>query len=113
VHELSIAQSLVKLAAEQAAVHGAVRIIALDVVLGALSGLEPDALSFCFPVAARQTPCEGAELRLTVSAARGRCAQCGASAEVRDLLEPCARCGSWPLAVEGGDEMRLRSLEVA
>jgi len=112
VHELSIATSLVETAARNAEAAGARSVVSLDLKVGALAGVEPDALSFCFPVAARGTICEGAELRLEVGPGSGTCAACGGKTEVRDLLAPCPACGAWPLAVEGGREMRLESLEV-
>jgi hydrogenase nickel incorporation protein HypA/HybF len=112
VHELSIATSLVETAVRNAEVAGARTVVSLELKLGALAGVEPEALSFCFPVAARGTICEGAELKLEIVPASGTCAACGALSEVRDLLEPCPACGAWPLAVEGGREMRLESLEV-
>jgi hydrogenase nickel incorporation protein HypA/HybF len=112
MHELSIATSLVETAARCAEANGASRVTGLNVRLGALSGVEPEALSFCFPIAARETPCEGAELKLEIVPAAGTCGKCGARTEVRDLLAPCPACGEWPLGVEGGREMQLTSLEV-
>jgi hydrogenase nickel incorporation protein HypA/HybF len=112
VHELAIAHSLVRAAVEQAGVHGADRVLGLDLVLGALSGVEPDALAFCFPIAARETPCEGAELRMTVVPAMGRCDACGGRSPVARMMDPCPTCGGWPLEVEGGSEMTLHSVEI-
>jgi len=92
--------------------HGASRVTSVDLVLGALTGVEPDALSFCFPAAAAGTLCEGAELRIEIEPARGWCNRCSTRSEVRELMSPCPRCGEWPMDVEGGSEMRLRSVEV-
>jgi hydrogenase nickel incorporation protein HypA/HybF len=112
MHELSIAASLVETAVRSAEANGARKVVGLTVRLGALSGVEPEALSFCFPIAARETVCEGAELRLEIVPASGTCGACGSREEVRDLLAPCGSCGEWPLRIEGGREMRLESLEV-
>jgi hydrogenase nickel incorporation protein HypA/HybF len=112
VHELSIACELVKSAAAEATRHGAARVVGVDLVLGALTGVEPDALAFCFPVAAAGTPCDGAELRIEIEPAKGRCADCAATSEINSLMSPCPRCGAWPIGLEGGREMRLRSVEV-
>ena len=73
MHELSIATSLVETAVRSAESNGAQRVVGLDVRLGSLSGVEPEALSFCFPIAARETLCEGAELRLRIVPASGTC----------------------------------------
>ncbi len=112
MHELSIATSLVETAVRTARSNGAGRVVRLEVRLGSLCGVEPEALTFCFPIAARETPCEGAELRLRIVPASGTCGRCSARTEVSDLLAPCPSCGEWPLRVEGGREMLLESLEV-
>lgn len=112
MHELSIAHGLVRTAVEHALAGGAARVSRLDVVIGALAGVEPEALAFCFPLAARETVCEGAELAITIVPGRGRCGACGAEADITALMEACPACGQWPIAVEGGREMTLRSMEV-
>lgn len=112
MHELSIATSLVETAVRSAEQAGACSVTRLHLRLGALAGVEPESLEFCFPVVAKGTICEGAELRLEIVPARGCCAGCGGRSEVRDLLAPCPACGGWPLSVEGGREMELDSLEV-
>jgi len=112
MHELSIATSLVETAVRNAESNGARRVVGLDVRIGTLSGVEPEALSFCFPIAARETLCEGAELRLRIVPASGTCGKCGTQTDVSDLLAPCPACGDWPLRIEGGREMQLESLEV-
>lgn len=112
MHELSIACGLVQSAVSEAARHGATRVTSLDLVLGALTGVEPAALTFCFPAAAAGTVCDGAELRIEVEPARGWCNHCNTCSDVRELMSPCPRCGAWPMDLEGGREMRLRSLEV-
>ncbi len=112
MHELSIAMSLVQTAVRHAEAEGARSVQRVKVRVGALSGVEPDALSFCFPVAARESLCEGADLDLEIVPGAGTCPACGATSEVRDLMAPCPTCGSWPLAVEGGRDLALDSLEV-
>jgi hydrogenase nickel incorporation protein HypA/HybF len=104
--------SLIDTASREAERNGAKAVRAVSLSLGTLCGVEPEALSFCFPIAARETPCEGAELKISMVAAKGTCGRCGARSEVSDPLAPCPACGDWPLAIEGGRDMRLESLEV-
>lgn len=112
MHELSIAVSLIQSTVEQALARGATGVSRIHLRLGALSGVEPEALDFCFPLAARGTLCEGAELDIEVRAARGVCAACGQTSPIHGLMEPCPACGAWPLALEGGREIQLEALEV-
>ena len=55
MHELSIANSLVESVAEAAQQAGAARVVAVHLRLGALSGVERDALEFCYDIASRGT----------------------------------------------------------
>ncbi len=112
MHELSIAASLVDVAERTAREHGSTAVTRVHVAVGTLTSIEPDALAFSFPVAARGTLCEGAELVIERRPARGTCTDCGHAGEVDDLLRPCAACGSWPLQIEGGQDLALTSLEV-
>ena len=64
MHELSVALSLVDAACEKAGALGDVRVDAVYVRLGALSGVVKDALSFCFEAAAKGTAVEGARLEI-------------------------------------------------
>ncbi|GAB4305688.1 MAG: hydrogenase maturation nickel metallochaperone HypA [Myxococcota bacterium] len=112
MHELSIAQGIVRIAMKYAELHKAERVARIDITIGALSGVESEALSFCFPFAAEGTVCEGAELGVTIEKGKGSCEKCGASVEVSDLMTVCPACGNWPLKVEGGNEMLIKSLEV-
>lgn len=112
MHELSIATSLVDIAVRNAAEHGAQRVTRLHLRIGALSGIEPDALTFSFPIAARDTLCEDAELVIERVAADATCPACGKSSQVTEATAPCPHCGSWPLGLTGGREMTLDSLEV-
>ena len=65
MHELSIAESLVRIAAEHASRQGSSKVVSLDLVLGTLAGVQPDALTFCFPLSMK--PWMGALIR-TLSA---------------------------------------------
>jgi hydrogenase nickel incorporation protein HypA/HybF len=108
MHELAVTQSIVD--AITARVGDArVRGVRLDV--GALSGVVPDAVRFCFDVVAQDTPLEGARLDITLSAGSGRCRDCGRETELSDLIVLCP-CGSADVAITGGRDLRIESVEV-
>lgn len=107
MHELSITQSVVDAVTERMA-DARVRRIRLEV--GRLSGLVPDAVRFCFELVAAGTTCEGATLEIDEPTGRAACRTCGAEFETGDVLPLCA-CGSADVAVEGGQELRIREVE--
>lgn len=115
MHEMSIAQSLLRLAEEELARRGCTRLEKVGVTLGALSGVEPESLRFCFDILLRGTPHEGACLELTETPLRLRCAGCGLEfgGEGQDALwMPCPRCGEqFGHAVVRGRELLFNHLE--
>jgi hydrogenase nickel incorporation protein HypA/HybF len=109
VHELSVAQSIVEGCSERA--DGA-RVLRVTVEVGTLSCVMPEALRSCYEIAVQGTSLEGSELEIIRIPARSRCRECGADVEVFDLLGGCP-CGSLNLTrPEGGDGLRIRSMEV-
>jgi hydrogenase nickel incorporation protein HypA/HybF len=113
MHELSIAISLVEAACEKAAELGGVRVEALRVEVGKLSGVVPEALLFSFDIAAGGTPIEGATLRITHVSPVIRCARCDAEREVPDVRLLCPLCEEPASDVVHGRELLLVALEVS
>ncbi|MCX7818307.1 MAG: hydrogenase maturation nickel metallochaperone HypA [Kiritimatiellae bacterium] len=111
MHELSIAEAMVEAALRAA--HGVGgRIVTLRVSVGALSGVDPDALAFAFPVAARGTLAEAARLEIVRYPAQVHCEQCGATTAADALVLVCGQCGSDHVEITDGRQLRLESLEI-
>jgi hydrogenase nickel incorporation protein HypA/HybF len=109
VHELSLADAILAIARDHA---GARRVTAVDVRIGRLRQVVPDALEFAFELVASGTNAEGATLRVEHVAARVACAGCGAATEVTAFPLLCARCGSSDVAVVAGEELQVESIDV-
>jgi hydrogenase nickel incorporation protein HypA/HybF len=90
----------------------AVRVVQVNVEIGALSHLEPEALKFCFDAVVAGSIAEGARLNISQTPGRGRCTQCKAETDVQQLYDPCPECGAFGLEIIKGQELRLSSLEV-
>ena len=112
MHELSIAQAIVEQAAQVAAREGAQRIVSIAVVVGALSGVDADALSFAFPLAAEGTAAHGATLTIEPVPVRLRCKACGGEAEAEFPFGACQACGAAETEVVAGRELNIKSVEV-
>jgi len=108
MHEMAVTQSVVDAVAERVD-DARVRSVRLDI--GRLSGVVPDAVRFCFDVIALGTPLEGARLDIDETSGTGHCRDCGADTEVDDLIVLCP-CGSADVAVTGGRDLSIRSVEV-
>jgi hydrogenase nickel incorporation protein HypA/HybF len=109
MHELAITESLVCAVREHV---GEAKVTRVRIVIGKLSGVVPDALSFCFDVCAAGTPLEGAVLELEEASARVHCRTCDAESLLDDAI-PLCRCGSADVEVLSGRELKIREVEVA
>jgi hydrogenase nickel incorporation protein HypA/HybF len=109
VHELSIADAVVTIAREHARGR---RVSAVDVRIGRLRQVVPDALEFAFELVAAGTEVEGAELRVEHVPVRVRCARCAAESEAPEFPLACAECGSVDVEVVAGEELQVESLEL-
>ncbi|HEY3732487.1 MAG TPA: hydrogenase maturation nickel metallochaperone HypA [Streptosporangiaceae bacterium] len=80
--------------------------------IGALSGVVPDALLFCFDLATEGTNMQGARLEITETAGRCQCRACGAEYEPDGQILLCP-CGSAEAQVLAGQELMITSVQVA
>lgn len=108
MHELSITESLVSTILER--VEGRVETVTL--VVGRLSGVVPDSVRFCFDVCTQGTRLDGASLEIIEVAGQVRCHSCGSVAELPDDIRLCG-CGSADVEIVGGQELRVKHVEVA
>jgi hydrogenase nickel incorporation protein HypA/HybF len=111
MHEFSVAQALVDEVAR--ALGGRTgRVTEVRVAVGALSGVDPQALAFAFPAAADGTAAGGARLVLQNMPAEVACRACGrrTAADPTDLR--CGACGSDAVDVAGGQDLVLRAIEL-
>jgi hydrogenase nickel incorporation protein HypA/HybF len=113
MHELSATEGILGVALDAARGAGARRIRAIDVVIGDLSSMVGDSVQFYFDMLSRETPAQGAVLRLRREPAIASCAGCGASYAVTPHLWPaCETCGSPAISVSGGRDFYVDSIEV-
>lgn len=109
MHELAMAESLLRLVEQEAARHPGTRVVRVGLRVGEWSGVEPEALAFCFEVLTRDSPLGPLELAMEMVAPRRSCSACGAESANGSA---CARCGATARTTTGGDELELAYLEV-
>jgi len=113
MHEMSLAEAVVRIVTDRARAAAVDRITTVRLEIGALSHVEPAALSFAFEAVAPGTPAEGAALEITRAPGRARCDSCGTTVEIDRLGAACPACGAYGLTVLSGDELRVTEMEVA
>ncbi|CAH1387524.1 hydrogenase maturation nickel metallochaperone HypA [Candidatus Nitrotoga sp. M5] len=112
MHEMSLAESVLQIIEDTARKQGYTRVKTVWLEIGQLACVEQASLRFCFDLVVRDSIAHEACLEITEIAGQGRCAQCSAEMPIAALYEACPKCGSYEVQVTGGDEMRVKELEV-
>lgn len=113
MHELSIAMSMIEMASEEAAKRGGVRVNAVHLKLGALSGVVKEALLFSYEVACEGTPLEGSCLVIEDVPVAVYCPTCQAETAPASLQRfCCGLCDTPTPQVLRGKELEVVALEI-
>ena len=112
MHELSIARSIIAIVEQAAKDEGFERVLETRLKMGEFSGLVPDCLREFFPIAAKDTPAEGAELVMETVPAAFRCLDCGYEGPADRKNACCPRCRGTALRMTQGREFYVEDLKV-
>ncbi|MGD8914193.1 MAG: hydrogenase maturation nickel metallochaperone HypA [Candidatus Thiodiazotropha sp.] len=112
MHEMSLCESILQVLREQAISQGYSRVKRVWLEIGALSGVEPEAMRFSFDAVMKGSLADNAQLEIIHLPGVAWCMQCSKPVQVAARYEPCPDCGSYQLQMTGGDEMRVKELEV-
>ena len=109
MHELSIAEAIVRIADGHAAGR---QVLKVELRVGHLRQVVPSALAFAFELVAEGTAVAGAELVMEEVPARGRCRACGAETQLDGFPLQCAACAGFDLELLQGEELLVDALEL-
>jgi len=113
MHELSIALSLLETAEEQSRQRGGVRISAIHLRVGPLSGVMADALAGAFEMATERSEFAGCRLVITETPLVINCPTCKAEREVESIQKMCCNvCGTATADVASGRELEVFAMEI-
>lgn len=112
MHELSLAMSLVELAESEMIRSGSAAVISVDVLIGKLSGVDPEALKFMLDLSKKNTLLDQAVINFELVEGNGKCRMCHHEFSVDTLSPVCPGCHGISIEVTGGDQLRIVSMEV-
>lgn len=112
MHEMSLAHGVLDILEDSARKQGFARVKTVWLEIGALAGVDPEAIRFCFDAVTRNTLAHGAELDIIAVPGQAWCMQCCQAVTIAARMEPCPVCGGYRLQVTGGEEMRVKELQV-
>jgi len=113
MHEMSLAEGVLQLIEDAARAQEFSRVTTVWLEIGQLSGVEVEAMKFCFDAVTRDSIADGAALEIVATPGSGWCMQCSQTVPMQEVFGACPQCGSHQMQVTGGTEMRVKELEVA
>ncbi len=111
MHEMSVTRSMLEIARREMEANGITKLTRLKVRVGELTAVEPEALRFCFGVAIKGTPFEGASLEIEEVPLSGKCLNCSTVFRVTAFENRCPKCSSACIERVAGSELDIISLE--
>lgn len=113
MHELSIALSIIELAGEEAERRGGVRVDAVHLKLGLLSGIVKESLLSSYELACENTAMEGSRLVIEEVPIVVYCANCQSRRTLRSMQSfACPVCNTLTPEVLQGRELEVVALEL-
>lgn len=113
MHEMALCESVLKVLEEEAVKQRFDRVASVWLEIGKLSHVEPEAMLFCFEAVTKGTLAEGARLEILRPEGEAWCVDCCRLVTIDDRRQPCPECGGHHLRVTGGEDMKIKELEVA
>jgi hydrogenase nickel incorporation protein HypA/HybF len=112
MHEISIAERIVEIVRESVDHRPLDEVRTVRVAVGALSGVDAEALTFSFSAITGATPLERSVLDILWIPVTVRCADCRRESQLEDTLMRCPQCGGMNTTVLQGRELEVREIEL-
>ena len=112
MHELSITQSILSIALEQAEAAKASRITGINLTIGELTGIVDDCVQFYFELLSKDTIAAEATLSFDRPSTKLRCRQCDTIFSLDNPNWACPDCREQRIEIVSGRECSVASIEV-
>jgi hydrogenase nickel incorporation protein HypA/HybF len=112
MHEMSLAEGVLQIIEDSAKTQNFSRVKTVWLEIGQLAGVEVEAMKFCFDVVVRDSIAQDAKLEIIETPGQAWCLHCAEVVQVQALFDACPKCGSHQVQVTGGNEMRVKELDV-
>lgn len=112
MHEMSLCEGVLQVLQTEAKNQGYKKVLTVWLEIGDLSSVEPEAMLFSFDVVTQGSLADGAKLKIINVPGDAWCMQCSKNVTIKQRQDECPDCGSYQLQVTGGDEMKIKELEV-
>ncbi|MGC9965671.1 MAG: hydrogenase maturation nickel metallochaperone HypA [Syntrophobacteraceae bacterium] len=111
MHELAIAESLLKIIVDESKRHGLEHINKVKLQIGRFTAVVPESLTFCFELVSQDTVAFGAKIEIETVGIVARCENCDISFDVENKVFLCPKCGEPAIELLSGRELSILSIE--
>ncbi len=111
MHELRIAEDLVKIVLDAAGNEGFTEISAVNICFGRMIQIVPEIFRFAFDEAVKNTIAAEARLEIEILPVELRCKNCGTVFRPGEIFFVCETCGAADLEILQGKELYIKSIE--
>lgn len=115
MHEMPVVESILDIVIRHAAINQVQRVVSITLVVGDMSDLENEWLQHYFDFFSRETPAEGAVLKISRAPVELGCAACGHTIMIsrQQIAEAvCPVCQHSQFNVLSGHEYYIKEMEV-
>lgn len=112
MHELSITESMLSLALDEAKKGKSKKITKINLVIGEMTGVVPDSVDFYFQFLSKNTIADGAVLAFNLIPIKTHCQNCGLEFTLEEGKWFCPACQNTNLTIIAGNELFVESIEV-
>ncbi len=112
MHELSIVMGIIDIAEEAVASRPDYAVKRIELEIGTMAGIIPEALDMAWESAIKDTFLEFAERKISWVKAEAKCSDCGAVFDIEALYDACPKCGSFYSDILKGKELRVKALDI-
>lgn len=121
MHELSVASEIVKVAVREAEKRGAKQVKSVHLIVGKLTHLSKEQLTFCYNILKKDTILKGSKLIITEQEPKVECSRCGYLGPINKVVDDegglwavslaCPKCGE-PVKIREGLECRIKAIRM-
>ncbi|MEM1995168.1 MAG: hydrogenase maturation nickel metallochaperone HypA [Nitrososphaerales archaeon] len=121
MHELSVASEIVKVAIREAEKRGAKQVKSVHLIVGRLTHLSKEQLTFCYNILKRDNILKGSRLVITEQEPKVECSSCGYIGSIGKVSDDelglwavslsCPKCGE-PVKIKEGLECRIKAIKM-
>ncbi|MBN2412434.1 hydrogenase maturation nickel metallochaperone HypA [candidate division KSB1 bacterium] len=113
MHEVGIANEIIRIINDIMGEHPGQKVDKVKVVIGEMIAVVPDSLTFAYTALTENTLLQNSKLDIEIVPLTARCNVCSRKFNIKEFEMTCPYCFSQDIAVNNGNELYIKELEVS